>query len=306
MTALHRHVADYLRLRRALGYRLERAGLLLPQLVDDLQAAEAQTVTTDLAIAWARLPQRAHPNHWAQRLAIARGFATYLQTLDPRAEVPPAGVFPTSRYRPAPYRWSRSEIDELIRLAGTLQPRLRALTFQTLFGLLVVTGMRLGEAVALTRNDVDPVGGVITIRHAKFDRVRLIPLHPTSTAALEDYAAERDRLCPPPRAGSFFLTTAGTPVLRNNVEKTLRTITTTMGIRTPTVHPRAHDLRHRFAVETLIGWYQEGLDVDGHMAMLSTYLGHVSPSDTYWYLSAVPELMALTAQRLEARYGARR
>jgi len=305
VSALRGHVDDYLRLRRALGYQLERAGHLLPQLVDYLQAAGAPTVTTDLAIAWARLPERAHPNHWAQRLAIARGFATYLQTVDPRAEVPPAGVVPTSRHRPAPYRWSQDEIDELLRCTGTLVPRLRAATFQTLFGLLVVTGMRLGEAVALTRDDIDPVGGVITIRHAKFDRVRLVPLHPTTIAALQDYAAERDRLCPSPRAGAFFLTTAGTPVLRNNVEKTLRTITTSMGIRTTTVHPRAHDLRHRFAVETLIGWYRDGLDVDEHMAMLSTYLGHVSPSDTYWYLSAVPELMALTAQRLVARYGAR-
>ncbi len=305
MSVLHRHVADYLRMRRALGYRLERAGLLLPQLVDYLEAAGASTVTADLAIAWARLPHRARPNHWAQRLAIARGFATYLQTIDPLTQVPPSGVFPTSRHRPTPYRWSRADIAGVMRHAEGLHPRLRAATFQTVFGLLVVTGMRLGEVVCLSRDDVDTVAGVITIRHAKFDRVRLVPLHPTTTAALQSYAAERDRLCPHPRTASFFINTAGTPVQRNTVEKTLRTITTAVGIRTATVHPRAHDLRHRFAVETLIHWHTEGLDVGEHMAVLSTYLGHVSPADTYWYLSAIPELLALTAQRLETRYGAR-
>ena len=179
MSALHRHVADYLRMRRALGYRLERAGLLLPQLVDYLEAAGASTVTADLAIAWARLPDRARPNHWAQRLAIARGFATYLQTIDPLTQVPPPGVFPTSRHRPTPYRWSRADIARVMQHAEGLHPRLRAATFQTVFGLLVVAGMRLGEVVCLTRDDVDTVAGVITIRHAKFDRVRLVPLHPT-------------------------------------------------------------------------------------------------------------------------------
>jgi integrase/recombinase XerD len=285
VSSLLRHVQDYLRLRRALGYQLERAGHLLPQLVDYLEMAGASTVTAELAIAWARLPQRAHPNHWAQRLAIARGFASYLQTIDPATQVPPSGVFPTSRHRPTPYVWSQADIGRLMKHAGKLRPRLRAATFQTLFGLLVVTGMRLGEAVALARDDVDGDSGVITIRHAKFDRVRLVPLHPTTTAALQGYAAERDQMCPRPRAASFFLTAAGTPMQRNNVEKTLRTITTTMGIRTDTVHPRAHDLRHRFAVQTLILWHTEGVKVDEHMAVLSTYLGHVSPADTYWYYS---------------------
>ena len=251
MSALHRHVADYLRMRRALGYRLERAGLLLPQLVDYLEAAGASTVTADLAVAWARLPDRARPNHWAQRLAIARGFATYLQTIDPLTQVPPS----VSSDQPAPahplpvvtgrHRW-------VMQHAAGLHPRLRAATFQTVFGLLVVTGMRLGEVVALSRDDVDTVTAVITIRHAKFDRVRLVPLHPTTTAVLQSYAAERDRLCPHPRTASFFINTAGTPVQRNTVEKTLRTITTAMGIRAATVRPRARDLRRQFAVEALI------------------------------------------------------
>jgi integrase/recombinase XerD len=306
MSELSGHVRDCLRLRRALGFKLERAGRLLPQLVAYLEAAGAATVTSELAIAWARLPQHAHPNHWAQRLAIARGFARYLQALDPATEVPPAGVFPTRRHRPTPFLWSQRDIWRLLQSARALRPALRAATYETLFGLLATCGMRVGEAVGLDRDDVDLQAGVITIRHAKFDRPRLVPLHPTVTEVLSRYAAERDRLCPRPRARAFFVSSAGTRLGRSGVAKTLRTITTSLGMRTETVHPRAHDLRHSFAVDTLIRWQHSGLSVDEHIATLSTYLGHVSPADTYWYLSASPELMGLAAQRLLTRYGGRR
>jgi integrase/recombinase XerD len=306
MSELSGHVRDYLRLRRALGFKLERAGRLLPQLVAYLEAAGAATVTSELAIAWARLPQHAHPNHWAQRLAIARGFARYLQALDPATEVPPAGVFPTRRHRPTPFLWSQRDICRLLQSARALRPALRAATYETLFGLLATCGMRVGEAVGLDRDDVDLQAGVITIRHAKFDRPRLVPLHPTVAEVLSRYAAERDRLCRRPRARAFFVSSAGTRLDRSGVAKTLRKITTSLGMRTETVHPRAHDLRHSFAVDTLIRWQHSGLSVDEHIATLSTYLGHVSPADTYWYLSASPELMGLAAQRLHTRYGGRR
>lgn len=306
VTTLSAHVEDYLRLRRALGFKLERAGELLPQLVAYLEAAGVTTVTSELAIAWARLPERAQPNHWAQRLAVARGFARYLQTLDPTTEVPPAGVFPTRRHRCAPFLWSADDITGLLEAAGTLRHPLRAATHQTLFGLLAVSGMRVGEAIGLDRDDVDFATGVITIRQAKLDRSRLVPLHPTTTRALECYAAERDRLCPQPRSTAFFLSSLGTSMTRAGVDKTLRQLTTALGIRTATVHPRAHDLRHRFAVDTLIRWHRAGVNIDDHIAVLSTYLGHVAPADTYWYLTAVPELMGLAAPRLDQRFGALR
>lgn len=296
---------DYLRLRRALGYKLERAGQILPQFVGYLHAAGAPTVTTELAIAWARLPQGAHPNHWAQRLAIARGFARYLQAIDPTTEVPPSGVFATRRCRPTPYLWSQGDVRCLLEHARMLHSPLRAATHEALFGLLAVSGMRIGEAIGLARDDVDLGSGVVTIRHAKFDRVRLVPLHLTATRALARYAAERDRVFAR-RGPTFFISTAGTRLTRSAVDKTLREITTAMGLRTDNVRPRAHDLRHSFAVDTLIRWYQSGLDVDEHIAVLSTYLGHVSPADTYWYLSAAPELMSLAAERLERRLGAER
>ncbi|MGI8810334.1 MAG: tyrosine-type recombinase/integrase [Acidimicrobiales bacterium] len=306
MSTLDAHVEDYLRLRRALGFKLERHGLLLPQLVAYLEAAGATTLTSEAAIAWARLPERARPNHWAARLAVARGFARYLQTIDPATEVPPPGVFPARRHRPTPYLWSQEEICRLLEGARALRSPLRAATHEALFGLLATTGMRIGEAVGLDRDDVDLGAGVITIRQAKFDRSRLVPLHPSTTAAMSRYTTRRDQLCPRPPSTAFFLSAAGTRLGRSGVDKTLRSITTSMGIRTATVRPRAHDLRHSLAVATLIGWLRAGVNVDEHMAVLSTYLGHVSPADTYWYLSASPELMALAAERLDSRFGADR
>jgi integrase len=306
MSALSGHVEDYLRLRRALGYKLERAGHLLPQLVGYLESAGSATLTTKLAISWARLPANARPNHWAARLTVARGFARYLQTIEPATEVPPAAVFPARRHRPAPYLWSQQDIGRLLDGARALRPPLRAATYEALFGLLAVSGMRVGEAAGLDRDDVDFDTGVITIRHAKFDRPRLVPLHATTTEAMHAYATERDRLCPAPDPTAFFVSGAGTRLNRSDVAKVLRRLTTAMGLRGATVHPTAHQLRHSFAVRALIDWHRSGVRVEERIATLSTYLGHVSPADTYWYLSASPELMALAAERLDARFGAGR
>jgi integrase/recombinase XerD len=306
MSVLSQHVDDYLQLRRSLGFKLERAGWLLPQLVGYLEAAGAPTLTSELAIAWARQPAHTRPNHWAQRLAVARGFARYLQTIIPATEVPPSGVFPTSRHRPTPYLWSKRDICRLLEHARSLHPPLRAATHETLFGLLATTGMRIGEAIGLESGDIDFNAGVITIREAKFDRTRLVPLHPTVTDALGRYLTERDRLCPDPRSPALFLSNVGTALTRTGVARTLRQLTTSMGIRTDTVHPRAHDLRHSFAVETLLRWQRAGVDIDAAMPRLSIYLGHIAPADTYWYLSAVPELMELAAHRLHLTFGDQR
>jgi integrase len=183
---------------------------------------------------------------------------------------------------------------------------MRAASYEALFGLLAVSGMRIGEAVALGREDVDLDAGVITILKPKGDRPRLVPLHPTATEALRRYAGARDRLRPRPRSPAFFLSSAGTPVLDESLRKAFREIMTRIGLRTEQVRPRIHDLRHRFAVQTLIDWQRSGENIDARIATLSTYLGHVSPADTYWYLSASPELMALAADRLADRFqGAR-
>lgn len=306
MMRLSDHVEDYLRLRRALGYKLERAGHLLPQLVGYLEAAGSPTLTTELAISFARLPADARPTHWAARLTVVRGFARYLQTIEPATEVPPAAVFPARRHRAAPYLWSGEDIGRLLAATGALRPPLRAATYEALFGLLAVSGMRVGEAVGLDRDDVGFDTGVITVRHAKFDRPRLVPLHATTTAALRAYAAKRGRLCPTPRSTAFFVSGAGTRLNRSAVAKVLRQITAAMGLRSASVRPTPHQLRHSFAVRTLVDWHRSGVRIEEHIALLSTYLGHVSPADTYWYLSASPELMGLAAERLDARFGARR
>ncbi len=307
MSSLGEHVDDYLRMRRALGFKLERHGQLLPRFVAYLEAAGASTVKRELAISWARLPASALPRHWAARLSIARGFAAYLQTIDPASEIPPADVFAVRYQRPTPYLWSREDIRRLLDAAQMLRPPLKAASYEALFGLLAVTGMRVGEAIALELDDVDLDDGVITISEqvAKLERARLVPLHPTTVEALTGYLRARQRLCPRPRSTAFFLSAAGTRIERSAVSKTLRKTTIALGLRTEAVHPRAHDLRHSFAVGTLIGWQRSGVQIDERIAVLSTYLGHVRPADTYWYLTATPELMGLAAQRLDLRFGGR-
>lgn len=307
MSSLQEHVDDYLRLRRGLGFKLERHGQILPQLAAYLEAAGARTITRELAIAWARLPAGAHLRHWAARLAVARGFAAYLQTIDPATEIPPADVFAVRYQRPAPYLWSDADICRLLEAARALRPPLKAASFEALLGLLAVTGMRVGEAVALESGDLDLDDGVIMIREqtAKLERARLVPLHPTTVDALGRYATQRERLCPKPSSRAFFLSGTGAALDRSAVSKTLRKITVALGLRTATVHPRAHDLRHSFAVRTLVDWQRSGVPIDERISALSTYLGHVSPADTYWYLTATPQLMGLAAQRLDLRFGGR-
>lgn len=305
-SALGAHVDDYLRLRRALGFKLKEDGHLLGQFTAYIEAAGATTLSSELAIGWARLPEGVHPNQWAKRLRVVRGFAGYLQTIDPATEIPPPDVFPVRRQRATPYLFSERDICRLLQEARRLSRPLRAASYEALFGLLAVSGMRVGEAIALERDDVDLKTGLITIHTAKHDRGRLVPLHPTATEALRRYASDRDRLCPRVRSRAFFLSSAGTAVHHSCLGTTFRQITTRIGVRTEAVHPRIHDLRHRFAVQTLIDWQRSGVKIDEHIATLSTYLGHVSPADTYWYLSASPELMALTAERLHDRFAGAR
>lgn len=303
MSALSGHVADYLRLRRALGFKLERPGALLPRFAAYLDAAGAQTITVDLAIGWARLPQGVQPIDWAHRLGAVRGFARYLHTIDPATEIPPAGIFGARQQRPTPYVYSKAEVSGLLQATRALRPPLRAATHEALFGLLAVSGMRVGEAIGLTRGDVDLGDGIITIRHGKFDRDRLVPLHRSVTGALRAYAARRDRWCPAPRSQAFFLSSVGTALTYSRVRDTFVQISTATGLRTATRRPRIHDFRHSLAVTSIIGWQRDGADVQARLPLLSTYLGHVNPAGTYWYLTAVPELMQLAAARLDHRSG---
>jgi integrase len=213
------------------------------------------------------------------------------------------GLLSVPRRRPAPFIYTPDQLAEIMAATQRVKPPLRAATCRALFGLLAATGMRVGEAIALTRADVDLVEGVITVRHAKFDRMRLVPLHPSVAAALAIYATTRERLCLAPCVDRFFVSVTGRALQRYEADRVFRKITEVIGLRTDTAHPRVHDLRHAFAVHTLIDAERNGADISAVLPVLSTYLGHVEPANTYWYLSAVPELMQLAAARLEPEDG---
>ena len=213
MSELRRHAEDYLRLRRALGFKLTLHGPLLAQFIDNLDAAGAPGITTELAVSFAQLPPGVQPIVWAHRLSMVRGFARYLQAIDPATEVPPHDVFAPRYQRPTPYLWQETEVLDLMAAARQLRPALCALTYETFFGLLWCSGMRIGETIGLRRGDVDLSTGVITVRQAKFGRSRLIPLQQSTTDALACYAASRDRLCPQPRSHAFFISSRGTTLI---------------------------------------------------------------------------------------------
>ena len=248
------------------------------------------------------LPVDASPVCWHARLGLVRGFARYLQALDPTSEVPPDGLLPGGSHRTTPYIYSEPQIAMLLTAAGRLRSSLRADTYQTLLALLVVTGMRLGEAVSLDRDDLDSEQGLLTIRRGKFGKARQLPLHPSTVKALGAY---RDRIGGQHRnvtAPSLFVSTVGTRLIRENVDVAFSRLVhdTELDWSGRRRRPRVHDLRHSFAVRTLVGWYRDGLDVQARLPLLSTYMGHTGPASTYYYLTAVPELVALVADRLDS------
>jgi integrase len=298
MTAgLRSAIADYLEVRRSLGYKLARPEKLLAQFADYLEQAGCVTVTAEHALAWAVLPG-GNPDWHAYRLAVVRGFAAWLRTIDSAAEIPPAGLIPSRKRRATPYLYSDAEIAALMTAAESLRFPLRTATYQALTGLLTVTGMRVGEAISLDRGDADLDVGVLTVRNGKHGKSRLVPVHDTTAGALREYQRLRDRLCPDPRTPAVFI--SGTRLLYCNVHATWKKLAASAGLapRSGNCRPRIHDLRHSFAVRTMLDAYEAEQDGQTVLAALSTYLGHADPKATYWYLSASPELMAAAGQRL--------
>ena len=302
MTRVRAAMEDYLRIRRRLGFEMPQDGRLLEGFVDFLEQAGAERITTELALGWARKPVDAHPHTWRQRLTVARGFARHLATIDPASEVPSPDLLPGHRPRIAPYIYADSEIAALIDAARRLRPPLRAARHVTLIGLLAVTAMRPGEAVALDRDDVDLRHGVVHVRAGKQKKQREVPLHASTVSALRDYTRLRDASCPTPATPAFFISARGRRMARSELNQTFTRLIREVGLEGrggARRRPRPHDLRHTLAVRTLLGWLQAGEDVDQRMPLLSTYLGHVDPASTYWYLEAVPELLEVISRRLE-------
>jgi integrase/recombinase XerD len=287
MSQLSYHIEDYLALRRALGFKLEKEGRILPGFAAFAETAGAGTVTVDLAIRWAALPQGASPVWAAQRLSMVRGFARYLQTIDPAAQVPPADLLPARTRRATPYIYSDADVAALMAAARTLRDPLKAATFETLIGLLAVTGLRGSEAMQLDRGDLDAASGLLIIRATKFRKSRQLPLHETTLRALSGHQALRDRLCPAPPTASVLVSTTGARLCQATVQPAFRHLLRQAGVGRRASRPRPviHGLRHTFAVKTLPGWYRDGQDVQARMPALSTYLGHAGPAATYWYYS---------------------
>lgn len=302
MSLLRHAVDDYLALRRSLGFKLEAYPWMLASFVDYLEGAGARRITTELAVAWAVLPgEGAHRSYLAKRLSVVRGFARHLAAFDPATEIPPVDLVAHQQCRRIPYIYSDDDIVALMKVARSLAPQLREATYETLVGLLSVTGARIGELIGLDRGDVDVDDGVLTIRFTKFNKTREIPLHESAVCALGTYAAVRDEQCPCPKSPSFFVSMRGGRLSYETVQQTFRLIAGAAGLeaRSRQCRPRLHDARHSFACATLLGWYRAGLDVEAHLPLLSTYMGHTRPEHTYWYLSATPELLSLAAGRRE-------
>lgn len=304
---LREQLASYLALRRALGYRLARPEKLLGQFLDHLESIGESRITSAVALDWARLPAGGGSNWWAYRLSVVRGFTTHLHALDPTHEVPAAELLPQRPRRATPYLYSDADIAALIAATASLRTPLRRATFVTLIGLLAVTGIRVGEAIALNRGDLDLRAGLLLVRHGKFDKTRELALHPTTVAALRRYQRLRDRLAPDTGTPALLVSTAGTRLIYCNVHHTFHRLVDLAGLapRSASCRPRIHDLRHTFAVRVMLDAYAAGEDGQARLTLLSTWLGHVHPGSTYWYLSASPELMAVAGQRLEAHLAGR-
>lgn len=301
MNGLREHLEDYLRLRRSLGHQMAEAAWLLPDFVSFMEERGQITVTIQAALAWVRFREdEVVTTVSPRRITAVRGFARYLSGIDSGTEIPPMGLVPhRQRWRP-PFLYSDADITALLTAADAIQPPFRAATYRTLLGLLAASGLRIGEAISLDCGDVDWAQGVLLIRESKFGKSRLVPLHDSVMRALREYDTLRCATAPRPKDPAFFISRTRRRLIYAVVNPTFRQLVTAAGIGANAPHPpRLHDLRHSFAIRTLLHWYRTEDNVQAKIPSLSTYLGHREPAHTYWYLSAAPELLALAAARRE-------
>lgn len=299
MTDLYAAMQQYLAVRRALGFKLRQHEGLLRDFAHFMECRGQTTITIEQAVAWATAPATDHPYTWKRRLSVIRNFARYFQSLDPATEVPTADHLAYRYQRPVPFLYTDDEMRALIGAAAGLLPSFRAMTYQTLIGLLATTGMRLGEALRLNQSDVSARDQELTIRFTKFGKSRVVPIHPTVANALEVYRIHRNTYGRRWRPSeSFFLSLRGTRLLDVVVHRTFRELVSKVGLepRAGAGAPRVHGLRHTFTVATLRDWYATGQPVASQLPLLSAYLGHVNPASTYWYLQTTPDLLRLAME----------
>jgi len=310
MNTLRQAVQEYLIMRRALGFKLHEAGKALLDFVAFIEQHRASYITQALALAWAQQPLNVQPAHWAQRLSFVRGFARHRSATDPRTQIPPQGLLPFQPKRARPYLYSDDEIRSLLRAALNMPCRyergeLLPWTYHCLFGLLSVSGLRLGEARNLELQDVNLKAAVLTIRGAKFGKSRLVPLHASTCKVLADYIARRQRHWAARPVSSYLLVSScGNRLDGGQIHRAFYALSRQIGLRgvADSRGPRLHDMRHVFATNTLVRWYRSGEDPERRLPILSAYLGHVHVADTQWYLSGSPELMREAMRRLEHRW----
>lgn len=300
MSGLHESIDSYITLRRGLGYQLANAERALHDYADFLAARGETAITTTSALAWATAREGRGAHYAVERLSHVRTFAKHLAAFEPATEIPPTNLLGNDRRRKPPHIYTDSEVAALMGFASQMHPEDRAAAMEVLIGLLAATGMRPGEAFALDRGDVDLNEGLLVVRESKFHKSRQVPLHPTTVAALAAYRARRDRWFSKSPTAAFIACRPQGRLAHKNVHYAFHQLLSQAGIDNPERRrARLHDFRHRFAVNTLRDWHARGLDVQAMLPLLSTYLGHVNPATTYWYLSGEPELLRAVADRLE-------
>jgi integrase len=303
MSSLREALHNYLTMRRGLGFKLHSEGAALSSFVAYMEQEEADYISTSLALAWAQAPTSVQPARWAQRLRCVRGFARYCSAIDPRTEIPSAGLLPFTHQRPTPYFFTDEDIRKLLDAAlhASARDSMAQHTFFCLFGLLSVTGLRISEALGIAPKDVDLDEGILTIRSSKFGKSRLVPLHTSTITALVNYGKRREQILAGRQVPYWFANAQGTRVSYDVVRDAFRRLTKQIGLRSRSDgrRPHLHDLRHRFAMVTVLQWYRNGEDVERRLPVLSAYLGHVEVCNTYWYLSASPDLLEAAKGRLE-------
>lgn len=307
MSGLRSAAQDYLAMRRTLGFKLTSQGRLLLEFIDYCEQHQLTHVRTDAAIDWATHPPKGGHDrvYHARRLMVVRIFARHLAAIDPATEIPPTDVLAYHYRRVTPHVFTTEQIEQLIVAAGHLQPAIRAVTWRTLLGLLAVTGMRISEACNLNVDDIDVDSGVVRIINSKFNKSRQVLVHHTTLEALAVYRQQRQMLCPSASTPAVLINSYGHRLQAGHATHTFAQLVDTAGIvaRPGQRRPRLHDIRHSVAVWTLMDFYRDGGDVQARLPLLSTWLGHADPKSTYWYLQAVPELLALAAARLEDNRG---
>jgi len=296
-------VKEYISYRRKLGFQLrEGTGRILNFAKYADKSGHTGPVTTELALKWASLPPKASQPCKAQRIGIVRRFAKYQAISFPETEIPPSRILGPANYRRAPYIYSRQEISALLEACTQLTPvdGLKPHTYATLFGLLACAGLRISEALKLSRDDVDLANGVVLIAETKFHKSRLVPLDPSVSRALGKYAKFRDQYHPVAKSKKFFLSETGNSLFYNTVKGNFGRLRKRLGWCTKGKRPpKIRDMRHTFACRRLLSWYEQGVDINHAIYSLSTYLGHARASETYWYLTGIPELFAIAVKKFE-------